>query len=110
MRREIYEGSKAHYLPLLTCLNYLLSRTEHGKGPGLSAVQRRQVALAMRFSQLRDLSAELAQLGQRAREQRGRRLEHVAAAVPLHHLLHLQLAPQRRRQRLVRVRVRVRLP
>ena len=61
---EVFEGTRAHYLPLLTCLNYLLARPQrNGPGakvaPGLNAAQRGQVQLAMRFSQLRSLSHEL---------------------------------------------------
>ena len=60
---QVFEGTKAHYLPLITCLNYLLARPQrgaHGKAtPGLNAAQRGQVLLAMRLSQLRNLTNEL---------------------------------------------------
>ena len=59
---EVFEGTKAHYLPLITCLNYLLARQERsptGPIPGLTAAQRNQVFLAMRLAQLRTLATEL---------------------------------------------------
>ena len=53
---EVFEGTKAHYLPLITCLNYLLARQQrgaHGKVlPGLNAAQRGQLLLAMRLHQV----------------------------------------------------------
>jgi hypothetical protein len=59
----VAQGKIAHYLPLISCLNYLLARKQrdaHGKvTQGLNAAQRGQVLLAMRLSQLRDLDAEL---------------------------------------------------
>ena len=46
---QVFEGTKAHYLPLVTCLNYLLARPERsaqGMTSGLSGPQRSQVAFA----------------------------------------------------------------
>ena len=56
---EIFHKTHAHYLPLVSCLNYLLSRTDEMGEPGLNAAQRSQVLLAMRFEQLRELGSEL---------------------------------------------------
>jgi hypothetical protein len=39
---EIFHRTRAHFLPMLSCLNYLLARDERGE-PGLSAAQRAQV-------------------------------------------------------------------
>ena len=43
---ELFHDCKAHYLPLLSCLRYLLARDERGHR-GLNQAQVWQVALAM---------------------------------------------------------------